>query len=201
MPSPTYLDLKAFIKGRGIDVCNSLTTLDYKAAVEAAEDSFEALSGWKPFLIGTSETKTFDQMTGDPIWFPVAIQTVTAITINENSISVDSVDLRRRNNDQPYSGIDFGRAFVKPVSIAIAGTFGFTSSYSNSQKLAILSKAAYDLYPALTGLEGSVVKEKQGPVEFEYAQPDKTDAIYSGQRGALLLTFHECAWLNRRIDI
>jgi len=201
MPSPTYLDLKAFIKGRGIQVCNSLTTIDYRAAIEGAEEAFEDLTGWKPFLIGTSETKTFDQMTGDPVWFPVGIQTVTAITINENSISVDSVNLRRRQYDQAYSGIDFGQAFTKPVSIAITGTFGIIAAYSASQKRAILAKAAYDLYPALTGLEGAVVKEKQGPVEFEYTQPDAADAIYSGQRGVLLLNFHETAWINRRIDI
>lgn len=198
MPAPTYLDLMAFIDGRGIAPCRQLSKEEYQAAIERAITGFEEATGWIPFIIGESETKTFDQLTGDPLWLPVGLQTITAMSIGLTSLSVDNLTLRRRRHDHPPSGIDMGRAITKPISLTITGTFGFADDFTVSDKVAIMAKAAYEMYPALMGFEGNVIREKQGPVEFEYA--DSKGDPYAGQRGALLSMFDDAVEGRLRVS-
>jgi hypothetical protein len=190
MPALSHIDLQVFLQGRGFDLCDALTKFDYQAEIEAAQEDWIRATGWPPYLIGTSETKTFDQVFGDPVWLPVGIQTLTAISVNGVEYSVDGIQLVRRRPDHPNSGIRFSRAIIRPISISLTGTFGFIADYSASDKLAIFSKAAYELYPKLTGQEGDIVSERQGLVEYKYAE---SAGLFNGQRGAYLKTFFDAA--------
>lgn len=191
MPYPSHLDLRAFLDSHFDEGCTSLTKQDLIACIAAAVEDWEDATGWTPFLIGDSETRIFDALTGDPIWLPVGLQEIETLKVNDVEYDSGLYILRKRNHKQPYSGIDLGRTVRRPIRIEITGTFGYTDTLPASVTAAILSKCAYELYPKLKNLEGEVVREKQGPVEFEYGKASGEDAKYSGQRGTLLKTWDE----------
>lgn len=198
MAYPTYLDLKAYLKSNGIEVCGDVSVLAYKRAIEMAIINWERDTGWYPFNATTSETRTIDGPEGSLIFPQFGIITVTALTIGGVALTVnEEYWLQHQLPNGPYMAIELaGYATGERRSVAITGTFGYAATTPTGAIEAILAHAAHALYPALTGLEGDIAKEKQGPVEFEYQKP--ANGEYVGKRGQMLKTYEDAVKVYRR---
>jgi hypothetical protein len=202
MPYPTYLDLKAFLNARGLS-CSDLTDDDYRGMAASAAAEWEARTGWLPFLAGASETRTIDGPEGRLIIPPFGIVSLTVLAIDGTSYTVDQdYFLQYKILNGPYQAIEMdGYLTGARRSIALTGVFGYTATLPADVKLAILGKAAEGLYYHITGLQGEVVREKQGPVEFEYAKPTSGQASLSGVVGSFKGIFEQAVARYKRVTL
>jgi hypothetical protein len=189
MPYPTHLDLDAFLASRGLS-CSNLTKADKKAAIARAIRKWETETGWKPFLANDEdETRIIDGPEGRMIFPGYGIISLTTLSVDGNEYVADTgYWLQNRYSDEgPYTAIEFdGYITGARRAVELVGKFGFTLTLPEEVKDALLGYAAYGLYPQITGIDGDLRREKQGPVEFEYQQGKDR---YQGKRGALLEGF------------
>lgn len=202
MSYPTYLDLKAFLKGRGIDICNDLSKADWQNAVSAAIEQWEYETGWDPFLANSvDETRIIDGPESSMIFPDFGIVSLTSLTIGTKLLSSTTEYWlqHRRPRSGPYMAIELaGYATGERRSVTLVGKFGYALTVPQDARDAILAKVAYDLYSTITGIEGEVRREKQGPVEYEYQTPTGSDAKYQGTRGGLVRSFDEAVARYKR---
>ena len=202
MSYPTFLDLKAFLRARGL-ACSDLTDADYKAAIASAIAEWEHCTGWIPFLATSSEdeeTRVLDGPEGRFIFPEFGIISLSNVTIGDSELVADeSYFLQHRIPNGPYTSIELdGYATGHRRSVSLTGVFGYTSTIPLDVKSAIMSKAAESLYYHITGLQGEVIREKQGPVEFEYSKPASGETNYSGVIGSLKGEFERVCCRYRR---
>lgn len=209
MPYPTILDFKAFLAERDL-ACSSLGDSALKAALAAAVKAWESSeygTGWFPFLATpaspSEETRTIHGPEGRLIFPPFGIISLSALSIGSSEL-VENTGywLQYKLNDGPYQAIELdGYATGERRSVVMTGRFGYTATLPLDVKDAILSLAAWRLYPQITGLEGNIKSEKQGPVEFTYAVDSSDDAKYAGKRGALLFAYDQTVQIYKRVSL
>jgi hypothetical protein len=191
MPYPTHLDLDVFLASRGLS-CSDLTKTDKRAAIARAIRKWEHDSGWRPFLANEEdETRIIDGPEGRMIFPTFGILSLTSFSIDGTDYVADtSYWLQSRwGDDGPYTAIEFdGYITGARRAVELVGKFGYTLTLPEDVKDALLSYAAWGLYAQITGIDGELKREKQGPVEFEYQQP-RDGGQYQGKRGALLQAF------------
>lgn len=202
MPYPTYLDFNAFLESRGLS-CSELTKTDKQAAITAAVRRWEMDTGWQPFLANSAdETRTLDGPEGRIIFPNFGIVSLTSLTIDGNAFAVnDRYWLQNQiPNGGPYTTIEVD-SYLTGVrrAIVMVGKFGYTLTLPAEVKSAILSYAAWMLYPQITGLDGDVKREKQGPVEFEYQQAG--DGMHQGKRGAFMSAYEAALQIYRWVRL
>lgn len=201
MAYPTWLDLKAFLRSRDLE-CSDLTKSDYDRAVENAIEQWEFCTGWDPFISNSvDETRTIDGPEGSLIFPPFGIVALTSLTIGSLlTVSTEYWLQHRRPDSGPYMAIELaGYATGERRSVVMVGKFGFAATCPAAVKEAILSHAAWGLYPTITGIQGDILREKQGPIEFEYAKPE--GGMQSGVRGSFYKLFESVCQRYKRPSI
>lgn len=202
MGYPTQIELTAFLHSRGLS-CSSLSKSDLELALATAIAEWEFQTGWEPFLATSSddpETRTIDGPEGRIIFPPFGILSLTDLSISGASLVADEdYFLQFRMPGGPYTGIELsGYATGERRSISLTGVFGYSLSVPLDVKQAICAKVAADIYPIITGVEGDVVREKQGPVEIEYAKPQDG---YGGIRGGFSKQFEDAVCRYKRVTL
>jgi hypothetical protein len=134
---------------------------------------------------------------------PFGIVSLSAITIDGVAQTVNqNYFLQHQIVGGPYLSIEIdGYLTGARRSIALTGVFGYTSTLPTDVKFAILSKAAELVYYQATGLQGEVTREKQGPIEFEYAKPSSGQSSYAGVLGTLKGTFESAVARYKRATL
>ncbi len=189
MPYPNHLDLDVFLDERGLG-CSDISVATKKAKLALAKRKWESESGWTPFL-PTDEDPTTEVLNGPEgrIVFPsFGIISLTDFLVDGTEYVADEGFFlqNRFNGTGPYTQIEFdGYLTGARNSISLTGIFGYALEMPIDVKQALLSYVAYDLYPQITGIDGDVKREKQGPIEFEYQQ-SQSNGKSQGKRGALL---------------
>lgn len=194
MATPTYLGLKAFLASRGLG-CSDLKDVDFKKAVANAITKFEIDTEWHPFVpaASTPTTLTLSGPEGRMIFPPVGIISLASLTM-DGHVQVVNTNYRLGNrflpNQGPYTSIELDLYWSGAWGISVlSGVFGYALEWPALAEEAIYSKVAHDLYSFITGVDGDLKREKQGPVEFEYQQGK--DSEYQGKRGQLLKAYDD----------
>lgn len=202
MPYPTHLDLVAFLNSRGL-ACSDLKKSDYEGLIAGAIAEWENATGWLPFLAGASETRTIDGPEGRMIFPDFGIVSLTDLAIDGASYTVNTdYFLQHKIVGGPYLAIEMdGYLTGARRSIALTGVFGYTATLPTDVKHAILSKAAEGAFYQATGLQGEVTREKQGPIEFEYAKSSGEVQNYGGLIGTLRQTFDQAVKRYKRVTL
>lgn len=205
MPYPTYLDLQVFLDGRGLG-CHNLQEQDLKDAIAVAIEKWEDDTDWHPFLavVGEEpEERIIDGPEGRMMFPNFGIVSLAGLGIDGNDYTLNTdFYLQHKITNGPYQAIETG-FYVTGTrrAVTLSGVFGYTTTLPARAKTAILSSAAFALYPLITGLEGDIKREKQGPVEFEYQQASGESAGYQGKRGQLYRDYEEAVRYYKRATL
>jgi hypothetical protein len=164
---PTEADLQAFL---GV-------TSDVADEVASAISEWETKTSWIPFLAESSDSTEYFDGPNSPV-LPVGYASITSVSIGITSTDNTGTALVLNegywlefNLRKAITGIRFGWHSIRGwKTIKIIGKKGYSSSIPDEVWLAILHRAAVKALPKINQM-GSVIKIKQGPVEYDL---DKT---------------------------
>lgn len=198
------MDFHIYLSRRGL-ACSDLTEEDFDLEIAKAQGQWTHDTGWDPFIASDEdEERVIDGPEGRIIFPSFGIVSLTSLSISGRSLTEDTDYWlqHKRGTSGPYTAIELnGYATGERRSVTMVGRFGYALEWPATAIDAIYALAAHGLYPIITGLDGDIRREKQGPIEIEYQSRSGQDAGYQGKRGAMLRSYDSAVQVYRWVRL
>lgn len=187
MAYPTGDELQAFLVTAGIIAPNTNEALDYQGFVNAAISQWEADTGYVPFLFDNNpQTRTYDTPDGDLLELGgglLNIEQAEDFTMDGRTlvagVDFDLFPYNAGDNGRPWTAVRFryplNSRYANRANISLTGEFGYCASLPADVARAILSLAAINIVPSISGASGTITQIRQDDVTISYGSNGSTN--------------------------